>query len=128
MKPPAAPATSPPAKAPKADADAQNTSPTSVAGTVAPPAPSNKLATFDMSGFTDSLEGGDVDITEPTDPTMTEEDALLEALIEEFEKRNGREPTGEEMEQWKSTLTEASEQAISNKVEVGDGNEEVACE
>lgn len=92
-----------------------DTSPSSVA--LPPTAPStttsNKLSTFDMSSFTENLE--DVDSTIPSDSLDSEEGQVLESLIEEFVKRNDREPTEDEMQQWRDALREASEEALQQK-------------
>ncbi|GMH67299.1 hypothetical protein TrST_g7397 [Triparma strigata] len=91
------------------------TSPSSVA--IPPTAPTStatsKLATFDMSAFTEGLE--DEDSTIPSDSLDSEEGDLLESLIEEFVKRNDREPTEDEMQQWRDALREASEEALQAK-------------
>ena len=55
------------------------------------------------------------DSTIPSDSLDSEEGDLLESLIEEFVKRNDREPTEDEMQQWRDALREASEEALQAK-------------
>ena len=81
-----------------------------------------------MSSFSNSLEQAEADIEEPTDPTESEEDMVLESLITEFEKRNGREPTEEEMEMWRTTLREAAEEAMGSTLKDAVEAPEVAAE
>jgi len=106
VAPPAAPAT--PAK--KIEIVAATTdSPTGV-DDVPPPAPTeNKLGNFDMSAFSNSLQEAEADAEIPTAVAESEEDQVLESLIEEFEKRNGREPTEEEVRPSEEQRLERSE-------------------
>ncbi|GMI60219.1 hypothetical protein ScalyP_jg2501 [Parmales sp. scaly parma] len=101
-------------------------SPDSVAASVdsvvveapSPPPPPNVVAPTNLFGFQQmtealpsvedmeaELEGEEGDELEPE---MTEEDVILEGLMEEFEIRNGREATDEEVKLWVETIRSAS--------------------
>jgi hypothetical protein len=41
-----------------------------------------------------------------------EEDSILNALIDEFSTRNGRDPTKEEVDSWMTVLKEANEEKM----------------
>jgi len=119
----------PPVTPTKNKVEAKASSPDSV---VSPPAPPTDATTtgqvqpsmsFNLSGLTENLPTAeDIEAEhlegDELEPEMSAEDIVLESLMEEFERRNGREATDEEVKMWTDTIREANgEAAVGSGVE-----------